>query len=222
MRFSTPSRARAWIREIASKNFPAGLANSTSQNVLKFNAQFRALRDEGIRPDDVITSGWTHLAISFRGFKALGIPTKRDLARFPKTFQDGMAKRKRVLGDLGANDPGKWPAPYQSGKIHALLIVAADNEGQLNFSINALTNSDKFKIGVEKIGHEKGRTREDERGHEHFGFKDGVSQPGIRGNHMADGPARKPRSWPTGTIFIVAGGVRSGLSDATVQTQARI
>ena len=180
LRFTAPSRARAWIREIASKNFPAGLANSTSQNVLKFNAQFKALRDEGIRPEDVITSGWTHLAISFRGFKALGIPT-RDLARFPKTFQDGMAKRKRVLGDLGANDPSKWPALYQSGIIHALLIVAGDNEVQLNNRINALINSDKFKSGVQKIGHEKGRTREDERGHEHFGFKDGVSQPGIRG-----------------------------------------
>ena len=96
LRFSTPSRARAWIREIASKNFPEGLANSTSQNVLKFNAQFKALRDEGIQPEDVITSGWTHLAISFRGFKALGIPT-RELARFPKAFQDGMATQSMSL-----------------------------------------------------------------------------------------------------------------------------
>ena len=94
-----------------ASNFPEGLANSTSRNVIKFNAQFKALRDEGIRPEDVITSGWTHLAISFRGFKALGMPT-RDLARFPKAFQHGMTKRKRDLGDLGVNDPAKWPAPY--------------------------------------------------------------------------------------------------------------
>jgi Dyp-type peroxidase family len=180
LRFTTPSRARAWIREIASNNCPTGLASSTSQHVLKFNTQFKALRAEGIQPEDVITSGWTHLAISFRGFKELGIPN-RILARFPKAFQEGMAKRKRALGDLGANDPAKWRAPYQSGNIHALLIVAADNEVQLNNRINALINSDKFKSGVQKIGHEKGRTREDERGHEHFGFKDGVSQPGIRG-----------------------------------------
>ena len=34
-----------------------------------------------------------------------------------------------------------------------------------------------------------GRTRVDEVGHEHFGFKDGVSQPGIRGINTPDDPA---------------------------------
>ena len=180
LKFTSAGRARAWIREMLDPEFRPGLANSSSQNVLRFNAQFKALSAEGIDPETVITSEWTHLTISFQGFKALGISVKT-LARFPQAFRAGMANRKAILGDLGANDPENWLLPFLPSNIHALLIVAADSEAQLNLRVDALLDSRIFKAAVRLLHREYGRTREDEPGHEHFGFKDGVSQPGIRG-----------------------------------------
>ena len=52
-----------------------------------------------------------------------------------------------------------------------------------------------FKAGVSKVLSMDGRTRFDlpgQAGHEHFGFKDGVSQPGIRGINVPDDPIGNP------------------------------
>ena len=204
LQFAGAGHARAWIREILNPKFRPGLANSTSQHVLKFNAQFKALRAEGIEPETVITSEWTHLAISFLGFKALGI-SARSLARFPRAFRAGMANRKKILGDLGANDPKNWLPAFQAGNIHALLIVAADSEAQLNLRVDALQNSRIFKNGVRVLYQEHGRTREDERGHEHFGFKDGVSQPGIRGVTQPTDPLGNPHCGQPGQSLVWPG-----------------
>ncbi len=47
-----------------------------------------------------------------------------------------------------------------------------------------------FRIGHAAV--QPGRTRPDIPGHEHFGFKDGVSQPGIRGVDPPDDPIGNP------------------------------
>jgi Dyp-type peroxidase family len=204
LKFLAAGDARAWIREILNPKFCAGLANSTSQNVLKFNAQFKTLRAEGIEPETVITSEWTHLAISFHGLSVLGI-SARTLARFPPAFRAGMANRKKILGDLGANDPQNWLQELRPGNIHALLIVAADTEAQLNLRVDALINSKIFRTGVRVLHREHGRTREDERGHEHFGFKDGVSQPGIRGVTQPTDPLGNPQCGQPGQSLVWPG-----------------
>jgi Dyp-type peroxidase family len=204
LRFAAAGHARAWIRGMSDPKVRQGMANSTSQNVLRFNAQFKALRAEGIEPETVITSEWTHLAISFHGFRALGISAKT-LARFPRAFRAGMASRKAILGDLGANDPENWLKPFRPGNIHALLIVAADSEAQLNLRVDGLINSRVFRSGVIVLHREHGRTREDERGHEHFGFKDGVSQPGIRGITLPTDPLGNPHCGQPGQSLVWPG-----------------
>jgi Dyp-type peroxidase family len=191
LKFRSSDSGRGWIREIMDPKYPAGVADSTCQNILTFKTQFRALRDEGINPETVITSAWTNLAVSFSGFKALGFSMK-SLVKFPIAFREGMRARSNKIGDIGLSDPAHWVAPYKSGEIHALLIVAADTESQLNNRVNAITDSDCFKTGVLLLARENGRARDDEPSHEHFGFKDGISQPGIRGVTIQLDPIGNP------------------------------
>lgn len=105
-----------------------------------------------------------------------------DLAAFPAEFQEGMAGRAAHLGDVGRSDPARWVAPFTGGgEVHAVLVQAADDPGDLearHLRLLALLSAH----GVSVVGTQPGDTRPgDQAGHEHFGFKDGISQPSIQG-----------------------------------------
>ncbi len=173
--------------------------------MLKFNHMFKALRAGGVaRPEALIQAVWVNLAISFRGLKTLGLKAG-DLRKFPTAFKDGMKKRAARLGDAGASDPQNWVAPYGSPDLHAVLIVAADDPGDLTRRVDDITQTPAFRGGVEVLGTEDGNTRADQRGHEHFGFKDGVSQPGIRGLTPPDDPIGNPHQGHPGQDLLWPG-----------------
>jgi Dyp-type peroxidase family len=194
LQFKSAAAGRSWIAEISDESNDLSVANSTSADVLKFNAQFKAIKADGKKPELYVQAEWTNIAISFQGLKALGV-SAGDLAMFPHEFTAGMAARKSDLGDVGSSDPGGWMAPFGSASVHAVLTVAADDESKLIARTKAITSTTKFAAGVTVLLTVEGRTRLDvtgEAGHEHFGFKDGVSQPGLRGVDIPDDPIGDP------------------------------
>ena len=195
LRFKSPAAARSWIKEISVEDNEFGIAVSSSESVLKFNAQFKALKAEGKEPELFIEAEWTNLSISFAGMAALGI-APADLAQFAPEFRDGMAKRNVLLNDTGTSDPAHWIAPFNApGDVHALLCVAADSEARLKLRLASIRATGAFVAGVDSLLVVEGRTRMDvpgQAGHEQFGFKDGVSQPGIRDINPPDDPVGNP------------------------------
>jgi Dyp-type peroxidase family len=105
-------------------------------------------------------------------------------------FIDGMTSQPDSLGDVDESAPDKWDQPYrrkkdengryESGKIDALFIVAADNEDDLDSYVVRLIEEAAHN-GITCIGLETGKALLNEQGKqvEHFGFRDGVSQPLI-------------------------------------------
>ena len=191
LKFKNAAGGRAWLKEVADADNEFGVAASSAEQVLRFNAQFKALKAEGREPERFIESAWTNLAVSFAGLTALGLPAA-GLALFPAAFRAGMAARKALIGDLGSSDPSRWIAPFGSPDLHALLVVAADSSARLARRVAHVRATGTFVAGVDVLEMIEGRTREDEPGHEHFGFKDGVSQPGIRGVTLPDDPVANP------------------------------
>ncbi|HEY9027464.1 MAG TPA: Dyp-type peroxidase [Burkholderiaceae bacterium] len=208
LKFRSGPAARAWIQELADESNEFGVAVSSSEAVLRFNAQFKALKSEGKEPERFIEAEWTSLSISYAGMQALGIAAA-DLAKFPDEFKAGMAARKAVLNDVGSSDPSKWVAPFNApGTVHALLTVAADSEARLKLRLAEIRATGAFVAGVESLLLVEGRTRKDARGqtgHEHFGFKDGVSQPGIRGINPPDDPIANPNQGHPGQDLLHPG-----------------
>lgn len=108
----------------------------------------------------------------------LGAP---GLETLPAEFSQGMAAQAQTLGDLDTSAPAQWLAPFNTGAppVHAMVILAADTPDDLQGGYTRL----QVKVSaahVLELGHQDGNTRPGtERGHEHFGFKDGISQPGI-------------------------------------------
>ncbi|HVO56600.1 MAG TPA: Dyp-type peroxidase [Dongiaceae bacterium] len=184
LKFTSAAAGRAWIAEVLEEISP-------SSDVLEFNNQFRALKKHGVKkPEALISAIWVNLALSFKGLQALNLKSA-DLALFPDAFKNGMAAAD--IGDVGASAPSKWIAPFNApADVHALLIVAADHPHELDAKVKDITGTAAFKAGVTLLHLEPGNTRSDQPGHEHFGFKDGVSQPGIRGIDKPDDPIGNP------------------------------
>jgi Dyp-type peroxidase family len=69
----------------------------------------------------------------------------------------------------------------------------------------SITGTAAFQNGVQILRDQPGRTRPDLPGHEHFGFKDGISQPGIRGVDPPDDPIGNPNQGHPGQDLLWPG-----------------
>jgi Dyp-type peroxidase family len=108
------------------------------------------------------------------------------------------------------NDPPRsdWLKEFISDRIDGILLVAGRDRSSVTFHSNHLLRSLGSSIKV--VYSEIGITRPGaERGHEHFGFLDGVSQPGIRGLTTVSDLRRRPDEglpgqdllWPGEFVF---------------------
>jgi Dyp-type peroxidase family len=109
-----------------------------------------------------------------------------------EAFQLGMAARSKFLGDPAdphaEGHPSRWVVGGTGAELDALLIVAGDHRDTVTARADVLAHA-VAAHGIELAYREDGDVREDpDRGHEHFGFDDGVSQPGIRGR-ASDAPS---------------------------------
>lgn len=172
LNFTDPARGRNWVRHIADEI-------STSEDVIAFNEVFKALRKRHGR-EGFVKATWVNLAFTHSGLKALEV-SNEELQEFPNDFKEGMAARANMIGDVGPSAPENWVGPLGSKDIHALLIVASDSPADLKDLVEAYIKDPAFSAAAQVIFRQEGRTRVDQPGHEHFGFKDGVSQPGVRG-----------------------------------------
>jgi Dyp-type peroxidase family len=93
-------------------------------------------------------------------------------------FAAGMAASAAELGDP---DPATWSVLGPKQPVHGVFVVTGATEDEVNDTIAlrlAPTNANGWTV----VHVESGVVRpEPVRGHEHFGFADGVSQPAVRG-----------------------------------------
>lgn len=161
--------------------------------VLNFNAAYGDNLHRGGDPE-ALQSTWVNLWLTRDGLAVLG---PAGLDAMPEEFKAGMATRP--IGDVGASAPESWVNPFTSGaEPHVIIVIAGDNptdmEARRGRIFDILT-----RHGATVIGTQIGEARPGEmRGHEHFGFKDGISQPGI--DHFTK--SSKSGSIPAGEVLI--------------------
>jgi Dyp-type peroxidase family len=148
--------------------------------VKDFNAEYKA---RALAREDQLAeqASWVNVAFSFPGLQQLGAD---GVDAFPDDFKQGMRARAADNGDVDTSDPSNWASPFATNEapVHALVIIAADSPellDQRTAAVRALIT----QAGVSECGApQDGNARPgDQRGHEHFGFKDGISQPSILG-----------------------------------------
>lgn len=147
----------------------------------------------------------THLNIAFthNGLGALGM-YEENLNAFSREFRQGMITphRTRLLGDSGNSDPEKWKwgnenrdtqnpeNNHQEDKtIHLCLMIFGNDKGSVDdIEKDKIVCLDYYKElesqfeenGLKELFFIDGVTQPENK--EHFGFRDGISQPIIEGS----------------------------------------
>lgn len=95
------------------------------------------------------------------------------------SFNAGAVSQAPSLGDpTSGGKLSTWLPEYLSGKIDGVLLVTGSI--QADTEKHAQEIQDFFGASITVIRKEEGNVRPgSEAGHEHFGWKDGISQPGI-------------------------------------------
>src|SRR5262245_25813937 len=152
LHFRQPDHGRAWL---------SGIIDRVGRG--------RALDAGG--PFD---SRWVTVAFTWNGLRALGVD-EASLATFPEEFRQGMAARAAILGDTGHNHPDRWAGGLTSPDLHAIVILfASDVQEHQQYAA-------QFP-GVEALSTlDLEATPPFDYAHDHFGYRDRMSQPEIEG-----------------------------------------
>ena len=127
----------------------------------------------------------TYLNIGFtsKGLIALGYNNEENMHTFSREFREGMVSphRQRLLGDFDSSDPSKWQwgGPHNE-RIDMIFMVFGKNDAIAESYFQQLKQ--KFEPGFSVIHILDGRPLPNDR--EHFGFRDGISQPVIIGSNV--------------------------------------
>lgn len=130
-----------------------------------------------------------HLNIAFTvtGLKKLGL-SDNNMDTFSMPFREGMQDpyRQRLLGDLDSSSPNLWRWGSQNhGNEHILLMIFGRSKDLCLEYYNTL--SEIYLIqGLSEIIFLDGQTLPMNK--EHFGFRDGISQPYIVGSGRVGPP----------------------------------
>jgi Dyp-type peroxidase family len=178
--------ARAWLRWLAPRL-------SNMQEVLDFRREFRRERLASGSATPSTTATWTAFALSGPAVvKLLGADAVGELG--DEAFRQGMAARSTYLGDPADPSVPGHRDTWQAGATDAdfLVIVASDAVDDLEAAASGIIQ-EAARQGVGLTFDQLGENLPGNlAGHEHFGFKDGVSQPGVRGT-TTDGEYISPR-----------------------------
>jgi Dyp-type peroxidase family len=128
------------------------------------------------------------LAFTWNGLRALGVP-EESLASFPEEFREGMAARADILGDTGANHPDSWTGGLASEHLHAIAILFARTDAE---HLRCTGEHDKLVArcpGVRVLSFlDLNATPPFNYAHDHFGFRDRLSQPVMEGSGQEPTP----------------------------------
>ena len=124
---------------------------------------------------------WVTVAFTWNGLRALGVD-EASLSTFPEEFRQGMAARAEMLGDTGANDPANWvgglasPDSTPSSSCSPATPRSATDawSSTRTSSRSATASSGSPSLDLEA-------TPPFEYAHDHFGYRDRLSQPVIEG-----------------------------------------
>ncbi|MET8626279.1 Dyp-type peroxidase [Kitasatospora sp. NPDC004669] len=201
LHFPDAAKGRGWLSAILN-------TVATTSETEDFNEQF-SLSRRAFGRDPAITAVRCGVSLTFEGLVTIANrpdQVKKDLSTF-RSFCAGAAARAEDLGDTGESDPKRWLFGAGTGDkaVHAVLIVAADTEELLKEKLKNLDAVEQTHQ-ITRVHVDEGRTLTGPlKGHEHFGYKDGISQPGVKDFHREDAGRKGFRDNHAGTELIEPG-----------------
>ena len=155
--FRSPAGGRAWLAAILDKVHSA----------------------QAMRASIDLDKRWVTVAFTWNGLRALGVP-EPSLATFPEEFQQGMVARAQILGDTGANHPDNWVGGMASADLHAIVMLFARDVVERDRCQAEHAKLVSCSEGLEVLSAlDLEATPPFDYAHDHFGYRDRLSQPVI-------------------------------------------
>lgn len=223
LRFTDQRSGREWLSRLLDHI-------SVTKDVETFNERFSRQRRALGRDPDGMAATWVGISFTLQGLEFLASDqdrrqdtVRKGLEAWDQALVDGAAARAEANGDTGRSATTEWMFGHNQGvdsaEIHAVVITAADLETDLTNKLRALTLDGTGDESFDIIYRKRCRTLEKNAGHEHFGFKDGISQPGVRQFHQETGSPDNPeREGHPGTPIVEPGEFVIGWPDQSGRT----
>ena len=158
--FRDSAKGRAWLQAILEKVQSAQQARASVESDKR----------------------WISLAFTWDGLRALGVD-EASLATFPQEFKQGMPARAEILGDTGANHPDHWVGGLASRELHAIVILFARDAAERGRCKSEHERLLAELEGVDVLSSlDLEATPPFDYAHDHFGYRDRLSQPVIEGS----------------------------------------
>jgi Dyp-type peroxidase family len=170
--FGGAEQGRGWLAAIQPDI-------ASASELANFKAIFTSVRDRSPHPSEPdkgalghVSATWVNVGLSFTGLRML--VGAQVASQFPAAFQ--------------RDQPPGFNRALWGGGADALIIIAADRDDDLQTELNRQRR--RFSsLGVQELNTFCGGTLPgNQRGYEHFGFKDAISQPRIAGTDWGNGP----------------------------------
>lgn len=140
------------------------------------------------------TKNAVQIAFTSSGLKALGLPEDA-IKTFPREFLEGMSysyddpknpgrkimERSTLLGDVGVNDPSNWHWGNEENPVDCLLLLYAETNDKLNNLVDVFNPPESTGLALAHTAETNPLYSTKRPIKEHFGFRDGISQPIIKG-----------------------------------------
>lgn len=150
---------------------------------------------------EVADSRWITIGFTWNGLRALGV-SEASLATFPEEFRQGMASRAAILGLTGGNHPDKWVGSLAKPALHAIAILFARDVAERERCRQQHERYVAQCEGVELLSClDLEAIPPFDYAHEHFGYRDRLSQPVIEGTGVEPTPGSGPPIKP-GEFFL--------------------
>src|SRR5580765_75164 len=141
-------------------------------------------------PTSPLADTWVSVALTYEGFKALGVP-QESLDSFSWEFRQGMAARAKDLHDIGESAPENWEKPFGTRDVHLVIVAGSPDEEELEAGLDRARKAYGEMTGIEAIWRQNCHALPTET--EPFGFRDGISHPAIEGSGIAgSNPQEQP------------------------------
>jgi Dyp-type peroxidase family len=193
--FGDVASAHAFVRALAAEV-------TTAAQALEAHAEWKAQRSAfGGEPSDLGFS-FVNVAFTAEGLRLLA--PAAEVERFDDAaFKVGLAKRAGFLKDPidAAGRPTGWLFGDPQRPVHLLLLLARDDRDALASDAEAWRTR-AIAAGLALVHEDIGDAfAAPEKGHEHFGFRDGLSEVVLRGRRPGSRTAIYERRWPAGAAF---------------------
>jgi Dyp-type peroxidase family len=187
LQINDPAGFRVWLA--GQVPFVASL-----KEVLAFNRLFKILRSRQSVDTGSLKATWMNIAFSHAGLVKLAtvVPGLLSTDFIDAAFLGGLAASSPDLGDptdpQAEGSPNNWLVGGPNNEADVVVIIASDTPEDLAKGVNRIEQSlQGASPPAVVIFKQPGATLpQPMTGHEHFGFLDGISQPGVRGRVSAD------------------------------------